>query len=309
MISDREPRPELGTISGRPQPAWALAVSSWSWHAAYYAGAWSLLDLPAAAASVDIAAIECNDFMLPPPRFSRVRRPLLSLLPGAPVELWRYSRDTVRKLSALAADSRVTVLAWTINSDFAVPTQHWPAQQLYLRRGVAAARRLQAPLLRVNLGGSPESPPPRDKVIIRRLAEFVGDSQRRHPGVTITVENHWGISTDIDRHLSIIDAVAAKLPPSLRTKFGCCFDPANMPDNPEKERWWLELARRANHYHLKTPAVHPSGDRGSLPHAALFELLHRTGYRGAITIEFSGEGTAAEGVQQSARLFFEHGAC
>lgn len=309
MTSGREPRPELATKPGRPGPAWALAVSSWSWHAAYYAGAWSLLDLPAAAASAGINAIECNDFMLPPPRFSRVRRPLLSLMPGAPVELWRYSRDTVQKLSALAAESRVTVLVWTINSDFAVPTWHWPAQRLYLRRGVAAARRLQAPLLRVNLGGSPETPPTRDKEIIRRLVEFVGDSQRQHPGVTITVENHWGISTDIDRHLSIVDAVAAQLPPSFGRIFGCCFDPANMPDNPESERWWLELARRANHYHLKTTTVRPGGDRESLPHAALFELLHKVGYRGAVTIEFAGEGTVAEGVKQGARLFLEHGVC
>jgi len=61
-----------------------LAVSSWCWHAEYYAGSWSLLDLPEAAVSAGVSAIECNDFMLPPPR---LRRPLLSLLPGAPPEL------------------------------------------------------------------------------------------------------------------------------------------------------------------------------------------------------------------------------
>lgn len=98
-----------------------LAVSSWCWHAEYYAGSWSLLDLPKAAASAGVSAIECNDFMLPPPRLSRLRRPLLSLLPGAPPELWRYSRETLRQLSARAQANRTKILAWTINSDFTVP--------------------------------------------------------------------------------------------------------------------------------------------------------------------------------------------
>ena len=71
-------------IKRRQLTGWLSALAL---HDAYYAGAWSLLNLPADAASVGIPAIECNDFMLPPPRFSRVRRPLLSLAPGAPGEL------------------------------------------------------------------------------------------------------------------------------------------------------------------------------------------------------------------------------
>jgi len=296
---------DQGWFHGHAAPK--LAVSSWCWHAAYYAGAWSLLDLPPAAAATGITVIECNDFMLPPPRFSRIRRPLLSLLPGAPPELWRYSRATLRQLSAKAAASQVSILAWTLNSDFSVAAGYWPAQRFYLSRGLAAARQLGAPLLRINLGGSPQTPGGRDQEIVRRLVDFVGYSQRRYPGVTITVENHWGISTDIDRHLQIIDAIVAQLGPSLRARFGCCFDPANMPENASRERWWRELAMRANHFHLKTTTFIPGGTAQSLPHASLFALLKESGFQGWVTIEFAGEGTAAEGVKQSAQLFFERG--
>lgn len=284
-----------------------LAVSSWSWHAPYYAGAWSLLDLPASAAAAGIDAVECNDFMLPPPRFSRIRRPLLSLLPGAPPELWRYSRATLRQLQANAQAHGSTILTWTINSDFTVPAAHWPAQRLYLARGLAAARLFQVPLLRINLGGSPETPPARDEIIVRRLAAFVRHSQQRYPGVTLTVENHWGISTDIDRHLEIVDEVAAGLTPSLRERFGCCFDPGNMPESDERSRWWRELAVRANHYHLKTSHFDADGSERTLPHHTLFELLRQTGYRGKVTIEYAGDGSATEGVQQSVRLFEQQG--
>lgn len=285
-----------------------LAVSSWSWHDDYYAGSWSLLQQPAATAAAGLDAIECNDFMLPPPRLSRIRRPLLSLLPGAPPELWRYSRTTVRQLKDRASESGTRVLGWTINSDFAVPDRYWPAQQIYLRLGLMAARALEVPLLRVNLGGSPETPAEHDGLIVRRLAAFVAQSQRQAPGVSITVENHWGVSTDIDRHLRIVDAVAEQLEPPLRAHFGCCFDPGNMPEGEERQRWWRELATRANHYHLKTTTFDEAGDNGALPHAELFELLQEVGYEGAVTIEFAGDGRAQEGIERSVRLFQKHGA-
>jgi sugar phosphate isomerase/epimerase len=290
-----------------------LAVSSWSWHDAYYRGEWSLLDQPATAVASAITTIECNDFMLPPPRFSRLRRPLLSLLPGAPPELWRYSRATLHQLKAAAEANGVTILAWTVNSDFTVPARHWPAQQLYLRRGLAAARLLQAPLLRLNLGGSVDTPadldgpdldgPDLDGRIIHRLTQFVHLSQRYYPGLCLTVENHWGISTDIDRHLRLVDAVTAQLPPPLQARFGCCFDPANMPPDPSnRERWWRELAARANHYHLKTTTFDDNGNDPTLPHSHLFTLLHQANYHGPITIEFTGDGPVEEGIRLSAQM-------
>ena len=284
-------------------PTQNLAVSSWSWHDAYYAGNWSLLNQPAAAVSAGVTAIECNDFMLPPPRLSRIRRPLLSLLPGAPLELWRYSRTTLRELREQGEANAVTILGWTLNSDFSVPAHQWPAQCLYLRRGLAASRLLQAPLLRVNLGGSPETDRRRDPVVVRRLADFVRNSQRHYPGVTITVENHWGLSTDIDRHVQIVDAVTARLTPALRARFGCCFDPDNMPESSERPRWWRKLAERANHYHLKTVSFDTRGEEETLPHNQLFELLREMDYQGNVTIEFAGDGDAAEGVRQSVRLY------
>lgn len=280
-----------------------LAVSSWCWHTEYYAGSWSLLDLPEAAASAGLSTIECNDFMLPPPRLSRLRRPLLSLLPGVPPEVWRYSRATLRHLSANAEANRAKILAWTINSDFTVPAHHWPTQHLYLSRGLAAARLLQTPLLRLNLGGTPETPDNRDNIIIQRLAAFATHCLSGCSSLNLTVENHWGVSKDIDRHLAIIDQVAARLQPSLRERFGCCFDPANMPVNPNRDRWWRGLAARANHFHLKTKEFNTADEETSLPHAYLFDLLDQAGYQGNVTIEFAGNGAAVEGVRKSINLF------
>lgn len=275
-----------------------LAAGAWCWHDAYYTGRWSLLDQPAGAAVAGLAAIECNDFMLPPPRLSRLRQPLLRLLPGAPPELWRYSRASLRRLQADVRARGVRILVWAINSDLAVPGHHWPAQWLYLRRGLIAARQLAAPLLRVTLGGRADTPRNRDALIVRRLVALVLASP-----AAVTLENHWGVSTDIERHLAIFDAAAAALPAGLRSRFGCCFDPGNVPDGPERPRWWRELARRANHFHLKTTAFDAAGDEAGLPHADLFALLGEFGYGGAVTVEYAGAGDALDGLRRSVHLW------
>ncbi len=286
-----------------------LAVSSWSWHEPYYAGRWSLLDLPRDASALGLRAIEANDFMLPPPRLSRLRQPLLGMLPGAPPELWRYSRATVEQLRRQAAEHGMELLGWTINSDFTVPAGQWPAQRLYLARGLAAARRLGVRLLRVNLGGSEQTSPSVDDRVAARLAAFVQQSQAGSGGPAITLENHWGISSDIDRHLRIFDGARARLPEGLQARFGCCFDPNNMDAGEgeeaagRRERWWQALAERANHFHLKTAAFDAEGRETTLPHEQLWALLQSVGYVGDVTIEFQGEGEPSAGVAQSVELF------
>ena len=281
---------------------WQLAVSSWSWHEPYYAGRWWLLDLPDGARQVGLSLIEANDFMLPPPRFSRVRRPLWRLLPGAPPELWRYSQSSLEKLKGNAAASPTPLLCWTINSDFAVPGWAWPLQRLYLRWGVAAAHYLQAPLLRLNLGGQPDTPASLDNRIVSRLVNFVQASQRWVPGLTLTVENHWGLSTDIDRHLRLVAQVKSQLPVRMQDRLGCCFDPGNMPEG-DRERWWRGLAAAANHFHFKTTEFDERGRDPHLPHDHILALLDEAGYQGDVTIEFQGDDDPIGGIERSIGLF------
>ncbi len=280
-----------------------LAVSSWSWHAPYYAGTWSLLDLPTTAVDIPLTHIEANDFMLPPPRLSRLRQPLLRLLPGAPPELWRYSRPSLHQLRANAQAHGTKLVAWTINSDFTVPAHHWPAQSLYLRRGLAAARFLEVPLLRLNLGGTADTPASYDPRLVQRLSNFAQNALNQVSGLTLTIENHWGVSSDPARHIRLLDEVAARLSPSQRVRFGACFDPANLPNAPERPAWWAALAKRANHYHLKTGRFDEAGEELTLPHASLVALLKKVHYHGRVTIEYTGDEPPLAGVRQSVRLW------
>jgi sugar phosphate isomerase/epimerase len=280
-----------------------LIVSSWSWHAPYYAGDWSLWDMPSTAVALHLPHLEANDFMLPPPRHSRLRQPLLRLLPGAPPELWRYSRANLRQLQQNAQTHGATFITWTLNNDFAVPAHHWLAQRLYLARGLAAAELLGVVLLRLNFGGQADTPAEADVRIRQRLTKFAQHALSRLPHLAITVENHWGVSSDPDRHIRLLDEVAAGLPSRLQPRFGACFDPANLPESEERRRWWAALAARANHYHYKVVGFDETGQEVGLPHGELLGLLRGVGYHGRVTLEFAGDGSPAEGIAKSVALW------
>lgn len=265
-----------------------IAVSSWCWHARLHAGDFHLPDAPPAAKRLGFDAVELNDFMLPPPRFSRVRRPALARL-GAPEHLWRYSEANLREVKVALNESAARCVAWTVDSDFTAPPHRWITQQWYLRRGVRAAKMLDAKVLRVTLGGRPDAEEGVDETAAARLVETV----READGLTVAVENHWGLSTDIDRFLKIVSLAKSRLPPEWVGRLGVCFDPGNVPDEG-REKHWRALANQAAHFHFKV------GDR-AMPYEQLGETLE--GYRGAATLEYEGSGEAETGILQGIEQF------
>lgn len=278
----------------------SLAVGAWCWHAAYYAGNWSLLDLPAGAARLGLTQVELNDFMLPPPRYSRLRRPLLHAL-GAPPALWRYSRATLRQLRARLTAANVRPIAWSIQSDL---TQTGPAgwwQQLYWRQALAAAQQLDVPILCLTLGGQQDSPTTADGLVARRLAALVRRSQATRPGLHIVVENHWGLSSSIPRLLAILTQAQELLPAGLRPHLGLCFDPGNLPA-AERTAHWPALARAAHHFHFKSYAFDATGRETTLPYDQLLPLLKQAGYQGYIVLEHEGEGDPGRAIHHSLAL-------
>jgi sugar phosphate isomerase/epimerase len=250
--------------------------------------------VPGAAAELGFGAVELNDFMLPPPRRSRVRRPLLGLA-MAPAELWRYTEGNLQGVKGALDAAGVRCLAWTINSDLTVAGLRWGWQGYYARWGLRAARLLGARRLRVTLGGRPDSPVRLDGRSAGRLAGIVQGSQVWYPGVVIVLENHWGVSTDIGRHLAIYEEAKGMLREELRPYLGLCFDPGNMREG-ERERYWPALAREARHVHFKS-------GRMVIDYAKVFALLEEAGYQGDFTLEYEGDGEVGEGVLRSVALF------
>jgi len=272
----------------------SLVISSWCWHAAYHAGQLSLLHIPMEAQRLGFTQVELNDFMLPPPRLSRLRRPLLAAL-GAPPSLWRYSAATFAQLAQASA----RIVSWTLDTDFTVGARQWAWQKRYLVAGFHAARLLKASVVRITLGGAETLPQSVDTLAAARLAEAV----RLLAPFTVAVENHWGLSTDYARLLRILKRSQERLSEQEAARLGVCFDPGNAPlENCDAA--WPALARAANHVHFKTRAFTAEGDEHHWPYARIFAWLKQFGFLGYFVLEYEGEEQVERGVQKS-RLLFE----
>lgn len=269
-----------------------IAISSWCWHAAYHAGQFSLLNVPAKAQRLGFNHVELNDFMLPPPRWSRVRRPLLAAL-GAPQNLWRYSARTLQPLTYAPTQ----MVSWTLDTDFTVSAWRWLWQKRYLAAGFRAARLLRCAVVRVTLGGAENSPTTQDDLAARRLAETV----RYSAPLTVAVENHWGLSTEYERLLKILALAKKQLNGAQAARLGVCFDPGNLPAE-RREQGWQALAPQANHFHFKTRTFTPEGEESTLPYAEILALLRASHYSGHIVLEYEGDEAVELGVQKSLAL-------
>ncbi|MBL8045715.1 MAG: sugar phosphate isomerase/epimerase [Anaerolineales bacterium] len=269
-----------------------IAISSWCWHAAYHAGQLSLLNIPAEAQRLGFNHVELNDFMLPPPRLSRLRRPLLAAL-NAPQNLWRYSTRALQPL----AHTPVQIVSWTLDTNLTVDAWHWLWQKRYLAAGLRAARRLRCAVVRITLGGSEHSPATLDDLVAKRLAQVV----RHFAPLTVAVENHWGLSTDYERLLRILDLAQRQLSAQEAARLGMCFDAGNLPA-ARRECGWRALAPKATHFHFKTRTFTLEGEESTLPYGQIFSLLRASHYHGYIVLEYEGDDAVERGVQKSRAL-------
>jgi sugar phosphate isomerase/epimerase len=284
-------------MTSTPPSKIELAISSWSWHAPYQDGKLSLLHVPAAAAGHGFSKVELNDFMLPPPRFSRVRRPFLMVL-GTPVDLWSYTNANLQRLKTALDAARVQCVVWTVNTDLTLPQWRWPWQAHYIQKGIWAARLLGAGVYRIILGGRAGMEEAVDETVAGRLAWLVESC----PDLRVVVENHWGLSTDINRLLKVIALTKSRLPVASAGRLGITFDPDNLPKD-NREPHWRALINAAHHVHFKTFNFTPEGDETTLPYHLFFQWLKEVQYPGFATLEFEGDGDPNIGIERSIALF------
>lgn len=261
-----------------------LGISSWVWAKRYYHGRFSLFDLPQAAADFGISRLEMNDFMLPPPRFSRVVRPLMWSIPTLPRDTWRYRPASFTQLAEKMAETGTRAVCWTLNSNFVLPNSHQPTQNYYRSRGIEACRRLGIPNLRIILGGRHKlnlAQAAEIELISDRLVDFIRSTLERVPGLQLLLENHWGVATDIDYMLTIFRATTEKLSREEANRFGLCLDATNMPIKVDRTTYWAKMAPYARHVHLKAK----DQDSNPIDLNPLLDILADVNYSGLYILE------------------------
>ncbi|MCB0036362.1 MAG: sugar phosphate isomerase/epimerase [Anaerolineales bacterium] len=282
------------------KPKWQIAVSSWSWHHPFYFDPiFTLFDVPQQAAAWGIPFVELNDFMLPPPRLSRIRKWFRPRQSSYPAAWWHYTAGNVRALRKALDTAAVRCICWTLDTDFTVSEAQWAAQRRYIKRGLQTAVALDAELVRLTLSGKEEKRSEVDALVVQRLQQTAQETAARYPALQLVVENHGGITADSGRMLTILQAVNKGLD---QCRVGVCFDPSNVPAE-QQPRDWFSLAAAATHVHLKTKAFTKRGEEKEIPYSTIFKLLKQNDYQGYMVIEFEGDGWPQDGIKQSLALY------
>ncbi|MFK7803346.1 MAG: sugar phosphate isomerase/epimerase family protein [Anaerolineae bacterium] len=263
-----------------------IAVSSWTWHDAFYKGEISLIEIPAKSRQAGIGQVELNDFMLPPGRWSRTRELFRSIFgyENGSKKQQRYQPSTINKLIGQLKAHNVQCITWSIESDLTCSEELWRKELAYIIKGLQTTAQLDAQMIRMTLGGSERMGPEIDYLIIRRLKLIISLCKELFPTIQLIVENHWGITTDISRFLNIIDAVDG---------IGVCFDPGNV-GGQTREQDWRKLAEKAQLFHLKIYEHDTEKMDQTIDYIKVFEELGLNDYTGKLVIEHEGSSDPSE---------------
>lgn len=152
---------------------------------------------------------------------------------------------------------------------------------------------LNCPAFRANSGGKgKQSTPEEVKACTESFAQLAKWAEQE--GVTLLMENHWGISVNPDTMVQIITAVGSK-------NFGALADFGNFPDEYRLEGL-RKIAPHTKFVHAKFLEFDADGEDRRINGKACIEIFKNINYRGTFGIEFEGKGDDHEGVVKSKAL-------
>ena len=272
-----------------------IAVSAWSYHVALYAGKLRQSDVPAEVAALGLRHVELMEMFLwrkPPGILQRVLRRARGGA-GAPATATAdSSRETLNELRGARLRAGTQLVCWAIDTDLTAADADARREQLaHIGRAVEVARFLGGPLLRITTGGQ-ES----DLDTIGRVVEALRAvlPAAMASGVKLAIENHFGLSADPHALAEIIQAVHSP-------HVGVCLDLGNFREG-EAEQGIRALAPHTIHVHAKSYSFSADGEETKINYRAAMEALRAAGYDGVLSIEFEGDGAAADGIRKTRNL-------
>lgn len=270
-----------------------IAVSSWSFHDDLYKGKLHLSDMPFRAYDLGYRAVELQDLFLWPRPPGRLRR--LLGRKAEPIVPGQYDRKALLRTHLNRHRSGTKLVCWSIDSD--LTSEDVTTQKAYLAAAIEAAHFLNAPIIRLTLGGTRH-----DRAGFERAVELIRNVLPVAMAfeLKLAIENHGGLSGD---PATLIEFVERFHSPFV----GVCLDFGNFedltglgaaaPTEPVRS-----LAPYAIHVHAKSRAFKPDGEESTIDYRACLDALKDAKYAGAISIEYEGDGDAAVGINRTRDL-------
>jgi sugar phosphate isomerase/epimerase len=271
-----------------------IAVSSWSFHDELYKGTLRLHDVPYRVHDLGYTAVELQDMFL----FPRLPNPVARLFgkKAPPFDQYQYDRRTLQKVRLNRLRSGTRQICWTIDTDLTVnagPDRQ--KQKAYLAGAIEAANYLDAPLIRLTLGGEKTDRAAYDRAV-ELMSSVLPVAITRN--VKFAIENHGGLSGD---PMELAEFVQHFHSSSL----GVCLDFGNFEG--DRSIGMQTLAPHAIHAHAKSYAFDAQGEETQIDYRMCLAALQATNYAGAISIEYEGDGDPAIGITRTRALIEKYG--
>jgi sugar phosphate isomerase/epimerase len=138
-----------------------------------------------------------------------------------------------------------------------------------------------------------------DKVIetIRKLLPSPKKS-----GITLAVENHWGLSTNPDNIVYIIEQINSPF-------FGTCPDFGNVLESQDRYVYLKRLLPYAKLLHAKSYSFEKNGEESSIEYKRCMNIITSLNYQGFISVEYEGRENGIEGAIQTKNLIQKYLSC
>lgn len=215
----------------------------------------------------------------------------------------------LNKLKRSAFTQGISLVMFSIHQDFVSPWKDERDQAIrHTRYGIELAERLGIPAVRINSGRwrtirlfddlmkvKGDEPPIPGYTEADAIQWCIDSMQQCIPaaekaGVTLMLENHWGITTKTENLFKIVDGVGS---PWL----GINLDIGNFPIDPYPEI--EKIAPRAGIVHFKTYFGGGEYYTLNLDYRRIAGILRKSGYKGYVSLEMEGKESPGTAVARS----------
>lgn len=210
-----------------------------------------------------------------------------------------FDDDYVDQIKAAVKKAGRTVTCFIMEGNLALADEGLRRKQIETdMMKLRVARRLGAPLVRINVGSTGKQENADDTLGIERVVAAFKEllPLARQLNVRISIENHGGVSQKADNVVKIIQATDPNW-------VGALVDFGNFRDARYEEI--PKVAPYAFSTHIKVGSFHPDGEADiDLPR--IFAMLKKLNYKGPLSIEYEAKGDPVEGVKKTRALILKH---
>ena len=236
-----------------------LSLAAWSLHRAFFAKEIDLLGMVDACAELDLRGFEMVNVFFPAP-----------------------TQGYLKQLRQRAADQDVRLLLIMCDDEGSMAA---PERERRLKaaknhhKWIDIAADLGCHAIRCNTGARPG-----DNDALERCVESFGAllEYADAAGVDVLLENHWGLSSDPDWLMSLVDRVN-------HPRFGTLPDLGNFPPETDRYEAVRKMMRRAKAVSAKCYDFDDAGNETMIDFERMLRIVDEAAYDGWIGIEYEGE--------------------